>query len=179
MPKSFLLIILSLITTLANAQKDGYEVIRMGKNFFDNSISDDYEQSFSTLDSLTFRIQPKAAKFICKEAIDYLNVKINRDSTISQIELFTVARIYQNNNDFLNNYRTISACLVGDFGKPDYLDDGRNKKDGLTTAAWYFSDMGLMFIIYAYNLPFQPNNAKRFYKMVWRPYDPREQYKIQ
>lgn len=162
-----------MISLNSYSQKNGYDLIRLGKNLYDPEIAQYYQPDFSTLDSQAYRVESNERKSICKEGIDYLNVKVNRDSTISEIELFTVATVYQSNNDFMASYREISSCLVGQFGKADYLDDGQRNRDNLKTAIWYFPDIATMFIIYAYDLPYQPNSFKRFYKMVWKYYDPK------
>lgn len=172
------LIILIFSFLIGNGQKDGFDLIRIGKSLYGQEITNNYEQQFSSPDSLIFRIQPTERMSICKEGIDYLNVKVNRDSTIAEVELFTVARVYQSNNDFLSSYRDISSCLVGQFGKADYLDEGKANRDNLKTAIWYFPDIATMFIVYAYDLPYQPNSFKRFYKMVWKNYDPKQPNKF-
>src|SRR5688572_20646324 len=111
--KFICLFILIFISLIGKSQKDGFDLIRIGKSLYGQEISNNYEQQFSSPDSQIFRIQPNERMSICKEGIDYLNVKINPDSTIAQVELFTVARVYQSNNDFLSSYRDISSCLVG------------------------------------------------------------------
>ena len=176
--KSFYSIIFCLISLICNSQKDGYEVIKIGKNFFDKIITDNYKQEFSTRDSLVFRLQGKTPKYFCGEAVDYLNVEINPDSTVTKIDLYTIGKLYPVGNDFLNNYKSISQCMVNALGKADYFDNGKNKKDGLMTAAWLLPESKIMFILYTYSLPIQLNNVKRLYKMVWTIYNPKEPKKM-
>ena len=173
--KSFYLTILCLISVTCYSQKDGYEVIKMGKNFFDRSITNAFKREFSTGDSLTFRVKGKRIKKICDEGVDYLDVAINTDSTIKKIELYTIGKHYPEGNDFLNNYKSISRCMVKVFGKPDFFDDGKNKTDGLMTASWLLPESKTMFIIYTYSLPVQLNTVMRLYKMVWTVYNPTTQ----
>ena len=167
-------IIFCLIALSGNAQKDGYESIQIGKNFFDKIITADYNLEFSSTDSLTFRLQGKLPKFICDEAVDYLDVEIGADSAITRVNLYTLAKIYPDKNVFLNNYKKISECMVQNLGKPDYLDNGKNRNDGLMTAAWKFPELKIIFLVYTYDLPVQINNVKKLFKMVWRVYDPKE-----
>ena len=170
--KSFYLIILCLSSVTCLSQKDGYEVIKMGKNFFDKTIADAFKLQFSTGDSLVFRVEGKRAKKICDEGVDYLDVAINPDSTVKKIELYTIGKHYPDGNDFLNNYKSISQCMVKVFGKPDYFDDGKNKTDGLMTATWLLPEFKTMFTLYTYSLPVQLNTVMRLYKMVWTVYSP-------
>ena len=172
--KSAWLILFYLITLTGHAQKGGYESIQIGNNFFDKIITGDYNLDFSSTDSLTFRLKGKLPKFICEEGADYLDVQIDTDSTIKIINLYTLGKIYPDKNAFLNNYKKISECMVQDLGKPDYLNNGKNRQDGLVTAAWKFPDLKIIFVVYTYNLPVQINNVKRLFKMVWRVYDPKE-----
>jgi len=173
MKKSWL-IIFCLISQAVNAQKDGYESIQIGKNFFDKAIGGDYNLEFSSTDSLVFRLRGKLPKFICEEAVDYLDVEIGSDSTIARVNLYTMGRIYPDNNIFLNNYQKISQCIIHSLGKPDYLNNRKNLKEGTMTAGWKFPELKILFIIYTYDLPVQINNVKKMYKMVWRVYDPKE-----
>jgi len=168
------LIIFCFIAQTSQAQKDGYESIQIGRNFFDKIITGDYNLDYSSTDSLTFRLKGKLPKFICDEGVDYLDVQVDTDSTIKIINLYTLGKIYPDKNAFSNNYKKISECMVQDLGKPDYLNNGKNRQDGLMTAAWKFPDLKIIFLVYTYNLPVQINNVKRLFKMVWRVYDPKE-----
>ncbi len=172
--KPYWCIIFCFIAQSAIAQKDGYESIQIGKNFFDKIIAGDYNLAFSSTDSLEFRLQAKLPKFICDEAVDYLDVEIGADSTITIVNLYTLSKIYPDKNVFLNNYKKISECMVHNLGKPDYLDNGKNRNDGLMTAAWKFPELKIIFLVYTYDLPVQINNVKKLFKMVWRVYDPKE-----
>jgi len=156
------------------AQKDGFEAIKIGKNFYDKSISDDYNVDFRSTDSLIFRLQGKLPKFLCEEAVDYLDVEIGADSIIKRVNLYTVGKTYPDKNTFINNYRKISDCIVHLLGKPDYLDNGRNNRDKMKTAGWKFPELQTLFVIYTYDVPMQINNVRKLFKMVWRVYDPKE-----
>ena len=46
-------------------QRGGYEVLQIGKNFYDKDIADDYNVGFSSSDSVVFRLQSKLPKFVC------------------------------------------------------------------------------------------------------------------
>src|SRR5688572_15000420 len=172
--KSFWLITLFIISQTCLAQKDGFETIQIGKNFYDKTISGDYDVEFSSTDSLVFRLKAKLPKFICDEAVDYLDVELGADSTITRVNLYTMGKIYPDNNSFLNNYQKISQCVIHSLGKPDYLTNRKNLKEGTMTAGWKFQDLKILFIIYTYDLPVQINNVKKMFKMVWRVYDPKE-----
>jgi hypothetical protein len=106
--------------------------------------------------------------------MDYVDVVIGADSSINIVNLYTLAKIYPDKNVFLNNYKKISECMVQNLGKPDYLDNGKNRNDGLMTAAWKFPELKIIFLVYTYDLPVQINNVKKLFKMVWRVYDPKE-----
>ena len=172
--KSFWLITLFIISQTCLAQKDGFETIQIGKNFYDKTIAGDYDVEFSSTDSLVFRLKAKLPKFICDEAVDYLDVELGVDSTITRVNLYTMGKIYPDNNSFLNNYQKISQCVIHSLGKPDYLNNRKNLKEGTMTAGWKFQDLKILFIIYTYDLPVQINNVKKMFKMVWRVYDPKE-----
>ena len=156
------------------AQRGGYEVLQIGKNFYDKTIADDYNVGFSSTDSMVFRLQAKLPKFICEEAIDYFDVEIAADSTIKRINLYTTGKLYPDNNTFSNNYQKIARCIVGALGKPDYLNNKKNLKEGTMAAGWRFPELKTLFVVYTYDLPIQINNVKKMFKMVWRIYDPSE-----
>ena len=172
--KTSWLVIFFMIAQACMAQKDGFETMRIGRNFYDRTIAADYDVSYSSSDSMVFRMRAKLPKFICEEAVEYLDVEIGADSTITQVNLYTMGKLYPDNNKFLNNYQKIAECIVRELGKPDYLNNKKNLKEGTMTAGWKFPDLKILFIIYSYDLPIQVNNVKKMFKMVWRVYDPTE-----
>ena len=172
--KAFFLFTLFIVSQSVFAQKDGFEAIKIGKNFYDKSITDDYDVDFRSTDSLIFRLQGKLPKFLCEEAVDYLDVEIGTDSIIKRVNLYTVGKTYPDKNTFINNYQKISECVVHLLGKPHYLDNGRNNRDKMKTAGWKFPELQTVFVIYTYDVPMQINNVRKLFKMVWRVYDPKE-----
>jgi hypothetical protein len=109
---------------------------------------------------------------ICGEQTDYFDIEINPDSTIKKIEVYTIGKLYRTGEDYYKNYRSISKCMVDNIGKPDYMDGGNNKPDGMKTVGWRFPDSKTIFMIYTYDAPIQTDQVKRLYKMVWTNYEP-------
>ena len=172
--KAFLLFAFFIVSQSVLSQKDGFETIKIGTNFYDKTITDDYDVAYTSTDSLVFRLRGKLPKFICEEAVDYLDVEVGTDSIIKRVSLYTVGKTYPDKNTFTNNYQKISQCIVHHLGKPDYLDNGRNNRDRMKTAGWKFPELQTLFVIYTYDVPMQINNVRKLFKMVWRIYDPKE-----
>ena len=172
--KALLLLAFVAVSQPIFAQRDGYEVLQIGKNFYDKSIADDYDVGYSSTDSMVFRLRAKLPKFVCEEAIDYFDVELAPDSTIKRINLYTMGKLYPDNNTFSNNFQKIARCIVGALGKPGYLNNKKNLKEGTMTAGWKFPELKTLFVVYTYDLPIQINNVKKMFKMVWRVYDPQD-----
>ena len=172
--RAFWIIVFFITSQTGLAQKGGYEVIQIGKNFYDKTIADDYSMDFSSTDSTVFRLRGKLPKFICEEAVEYFDVEIGTDSVIKRVSLYTMGKLYPDNNAFVNNFQNISRCIVGALGRPEYLNNKKNLKEGTMTAGWKFPELKTLFIVYTYDLPVQINNVKKMFKMVWRVYDPNE-----
>jgi len=158
------LLILLFLSIICNAQKDGYKNLKLGTKLFNDSIVKSYKITAMLSDA--FRLDSYLTQYICDEKVDYVDVKINSDSTINFIHLYTVEKVYNDVDDFFNSYKMIADCMVNTIGKADYAENGNDRKDGRILLVWKFSN-NIILSFYAYSPSIYDKNVKEHYKIVW------------
>jgi len=171
--KRLLIIIFCFSTLVCKSQIDGYKKLKIGGNLFDKNISENF--ILQNQGNNLFLLKSKTPQYICEERIGAFSVKLNSDSTIKTIEVYTLTKKYNNRSEFLEKFKKISQLLVDAFGKADDYDAGDTRNDGRMRIVWLFPDLKTMFLVYVTDPPTSSKNVEISYRMVWSYYKPIEE----
>ena len=163
---SILLFSLVLLSINSYSQQEGYKDIKIGMKLFDGTLFNSYKYDYYPSDSSAFRLTSILPQFICDEKVDYLYIKINPDSTISSIDLFTVDNIYKDVDDFFKNRESLMNCMVNTLGKAGYFESGNENIEGRSSFCWSFTNKNAL-CLYAWSPSVVDKNAKKHYKFAW------------
>lgn len=165
----------SLSTISCYCQKEGFKDLKIEHKFYDTNLLDVYTYFKHRDDSSLYRLIPKSEQLICDDKVDYLEIKINSDSTIDFIEVYTTQVFIKDVNEFFDNYKSLINCTINTVGKPSKYESGNNDKYGRTSTTWLL-DKNIVLAIYGKSPSVIDKNIKNYFKIVWFKYVPKKMW---
>jgi hypothetical protein len=161
------LIFLFFFSIISYSQEEGYKDLKIGSYLFAKNLTNVYKYSISKADSSQFRLKSILPQFICDEKVEFIDVKMNSDSSIEYIHLYTEEINLKDVDDYFNKYKAITGCIVNTIGKASYYEDGNNNPDGKMIMGWTLHNDKIALGLYTYSPSVFDKNVKRRYKFVW------------
>ena len=159
------IIILIVSSIITYSQTDGYKDVKLGEKFDFVELLKSYK--IKQITQRGFHLVSNVEQKFCNIPIAYIDIKLNEDTTINLIQVYTNEIIYKGWEDFVEDYKAVALCIVNTVGTASYYDPGTDREDGVITTGWAFDDQKKLLALYGTDLKVSENNVPRHFLIAW------------
>jgi len=160
-----LTVVLIVTSIICYSQTDGYKNIKLGEKFNFNELIKSYK--ITQIAQRGFHLISDFEQKFCNIPIAYIDIKLNEDTTISLIQVYTKDIVYKGWKEYIEDYKVIAECIVNTVGTASYYDPGTDKNDGFITTGWAFDDQKKLLALYGNDPKVSENNVSRHFLIAW------------